>query len=64
MRKGRVIIIYERDNEFNSEGRLTGPMLIICIAVASAGLMYGYDLGINGKSSHYPCALLVYFMGN
>ncbi|XP_024035135.1 sugar transport protein 5 isoform X2 [Citrus clementina] len=48
MRKGRVIIIYERDNEFNSEGRLTGPMLIICIAVASAGLMYGYDIGING----------------
>lgn len=54
MAKKQVIVIYESDNYQSSDGRLTGHVLIICIAVTSAGLMFGYDIGINGKSLNSP----------
>jgi hypothetical protein len=30
------------------EGSLTAAVVIICIVAASAGLIFGYDIGISG----------------
>lgn len=33
----------------SAEGSLTTSVLIICVIAASAGLMFGYDIGVSGK---------------
>lgn len=32
------------------EGRVTAYVIISCIVAATGGLMFGYDIGISGKS--------------
>lgn len=41
----------------SAEGSLTTSVLIICVIAASAGLMFGYDIGVSGKlfSLSQPC---------
>ena len=31
-----------------ADGAITGSVVIICIVAASAGLIFGYDVGISG----------------
>lgn len=45
----QVIVIYDEGNSHNSEGKLTAPVVIISIVVASVGLMFGYETGSYGK---------------
>jgi len=35
----------------NFEGRTTSYLVFICLLIASCGLMFGYDIGINGECS-------------
>ncbi|KAJ4716628.1 Sugar transport protein [Melia azedarach] len=44
----QVIVVYDEEIGSNADGKLTAPVLIICIVVASAGVMFGYESGIYG----------------
>lgn len=48
MGAGKLIVIYDDGDDTISEGKLTAPVVIICIAVASAGFMFGYNMGVFG----------------
>jgi len=37
----------------NFEGRTTSYLVFICLLIASCGLMFGYDIGINGECSSW-----------
>lgn len=41
----------------SAEGSLTTSVLIICVIAASAGLMFGYDIGVSGKLFFFPLSL-------
>ena len=36
------------DPRHAADGTITGSVVIICIVAASAGLIFGYDVGISG----------------
>ncbi|KAJ4716629.1 Sugar transport protein [Melia azedarach] len=50
----QVIVIYDEGNSHNSEGKLTAPVVIISIVVASVGLMFGYETGSYGVKTMQP----------
>lgn len=47
----QVIVVYDEEIGSNADGKLTAPVLIICIVVASAGVMFGYESGIYGNNN-------------
>ena len=41
--------MFENDSAYrNGDGTLTLSVVIICISAASAGLTFGYDVGVSG----------------
>lgn len=41
--------LYENDSTYmNGDGTSTLSVVIICISAASAGLTFGYDVGVSG----------------
>ncbi|KAK3034833.1 LOW QUALITY PROTEIN: hypothetical protein RJ639_033738 [Escallonia herrerae] len=42
------VMVGNVDISENEEGKLTTSVVIICIIAASAGLMFGYDIGVSG----------------
>ncbi|KAK2982334.1 hypothetical protein RJ640_009031 [Escallonia rubra] len=42
------VMVDDGDISENEEGKLTTSVVIICIIAASAGLMFGYDIGVSG----------------
>jgi energy-converting hydrogenase Eha subunit H len=48
LQKGRGYVVDHLEVSMDSEAKITPILIISCVLVATAGLMFGYDVGNSG----------------